>query len=85
MKSLLDIIFRQEHLQRSAAQLSEIAFLKEQLAAGDYKIIKCMECSLAGKEPPYDAVSLHVERQDIRDRINALEDEIAANESGSQE
>ena len=83
MKSLLDIIFRQEQLQRSAAQLSEIEFLKERLAADDYKIIKCMEYSLAVKDAPYDIATLHTERQEIRNRINALECEVESIESSN--
>lgn len=50
-----------------------IAELKLQLGGTDYKIIKCSECQLAGVEMPYDVVSLHAERQAIRDEINQLE------------
>lgn len=52
----------------------EIARLKSELSATDYKIIKCSECSLAGVELPYDVAELHAERQAIRDRINELEE-----------
>lgn len=52
---------------------AQIAQLKEQLAATDYKIIKCSEYSLAGIDAPYDIATLHSERQAIRDQINALE------------
>lgn len=51
----------------------EIINLKKQLAETDYKIIKCSEYQLTGLETPYDIVSLHAERQTIRDRINGLE------------
>ena len=51
----------------------EIAALKAQLEATDYKIIKCSEAQLVGEELPYDIVALHEERQAIRDRINELE------------
>lgn len=51
----------------------EIAELKEQLAATDYKIIKCSEYSLNGQDLPYDIAALHAERQVLRDRINELE------------
>lgn len=50
-----------------------ITELKLQLGGTDYKIIKCSECQLAGVEMPYDVVSLHAERQAIRDEINQLE------------
>lgn len=51
----------------------EIAALKERLAGTDYKVIKCMECSLLGEPLPYDAAELHEERQAVRDEINGLE------------
>lgn len=53
----------------------KIAELKKQLNATDYKIIKCSECQLVGKEMPYDVAELHAERQAIRDEINQLEQE----------
>jgi hypothetical protein len=52
---------------------AQITALKSQLAETDYKIIKCLEYSLAGLETPYDIAALHAERQAIRDEINALE------------
>lgn len=51
----------------------EIARLKDELAATDYKIIKCSEYSLASVELPYDIAELHARRQALRDRINELE------------
>lgn len=51
----------------------QIAALKTQLSSTDYKIIKCSEASLVGEELPYDIVTLHAERQAIRDQINELE------------
>lgn len=51
----------------------EIQDLKKQLDETDYKIIKCSEYSLAGKELPYDIEYLHTQRQAIRDRITELE------------
>ena len=53
----------------------QIASLKKQLSATDYKIIKCAECLITGREMPYEAESLHLERQAIRDEINKLEQE----------
>lgn len=52
---------------------TRIAELKGQLYTTDYKIIKCIECSLAGVEMPYDTVELHNQRQALRDEINQLE------------
>lgn len=54
-------------------KLLEVAVLKDELQATDYKIIKCYEYQLAGLELPYDIAELHSERQAIRDQINALE------------
>jgi hypothetical protein len=51
--------------------------LEARLAGGDYKIIKCAEAQAAGDGLPYDASSLHQQRQQWRDRINAIEQEIA--------
>lgn len=53
----------------------QILELKQQLSATDYKVIKCAECQLLGKEMPYDVQALHAERQAIRDAINSLEQE----------
>ena len=54
----------------------QIAELKTQLSATDYKVIKCAECQLLGEEMPYDVAALHTERQAIRDEINRLEQEV---------
>ena len=43
---------------------------------GDWKIIKNLEFQQAGLAQPYDALSLHKERQAIRDQINALEEQL---------
>lgn len=51
--------------------------LESQLSSGDYKVIKCAEAQAAGDPMPYDAEALHADRQMRRDRINAIEDEIA--------
>lgn len=52
---------------------NKIQELKKQLDDTDYKIIKCSEYSLAGKDLPYDIEYLHTQRQAIRDRITELE------------
>ena len=54
----------------------QIAELKAQLSATDYKVIKCSECQLLGMEMPYDVGELHAQRQAIRDQINQLEQEV---------
>lgn len=51
----------------------EIIRLKDELAATDYKIIKCSEYNLAGSVLPYDIAELHTTRQALRNRINELE------------
>ncbi len=47
--------------------------LKDQLAQGDYKIIKCAEAKLTGEPMPYDIEALVAERNAMRDEINELE------------
>lgn len=51
---------------------AQIVDLKCQLESTDYKITKCYEYSLVSLSLPYDVVALHVERQALRDQINAL-------------
>lgn len=51
--------------------------LEAKLTAGDYKVIKCAEAQAAGAAMPYDVEALHAERQAWRDRVNAIEAEIA--------
>lgn len=55
----------------------QIASLKSQIDATDYRIIKSYEYSLVGLESEYDLTALHEERQALRDRINALEETLA--------
>lgn len=62
----------------------KISLLKTSLtsndsAIGDYRITKCYEASLIGKEMPYDVSELHNKRQEVRDEINRLEALIASN------
>ena len=47
--------------------------LKDQLAQGDYKIIKCAEAQLTGEPMPYDIEALVAERNAMRREINELE------------
>ena len=48
--------------------------LKDQLAQGDYKIIKCAEAQLTNEPMPYDVAELVAERNAMRDEINELEE-----------
>lgn len=68
---------RQEIQEQINLLSTEKMELESQLSGGDYKIIKCAEAQAVGETLPYDAEKLHAERQQKRDRINAIEDEIA--------
>lgn len=72
------IKFRYEVIPDLQLKRKEIQRLKNELTASDYKVIKCYEASLAGKELPYDIAALHIERQQVRDRINQIEVQISA-------
>lgn len=48
--------------------------LKDQLAQGDYKIIKCAEAQLTNEPMPYDVATLVAERNELRREINELEE-----------
>ena len=56
----------------------EIRNLESDLAASDYKIIKCAECNLLGEANSYDIDSVHKERQEIRNKINELQSKLEA-------
>ena len=43
---------------------------------GDWKVIKNIEYTLAGLEPPYDPVEVHEKRKKVRDRINEIEKQL---------
>lgn len=58
---------------------AEIETLKASLAESDYQVIKCYEAKMVGDTLPYDIDKLHTDRQAIRDKINVLEAELAAN------
>lgn len=47
--------------------------LKDQLAQGDYKIIKCAEAQLTNEPMPYNVATLVAERNELRREINELE------------
>ena len=61
-----EIINLQAHLERKNSEI------------GDYRVIKCYEATLSGaKTMPYDTTTLLAERQKVRDKINALQAEVA--------
>lgn len=71
---------QQEIDTQKQAQREIIDSCNAQLKASDYKVIKCAEDKARGVTKanlPYDIDALHEERQDLRDRINAAQDEIA--------
>lgn len=53
--------------------ISEIAYLKKELENTDFKVIKNYELSMANLPLKYDPITLHSERQAMRDRLNELE------------
>ena len=55
---------------------SQIADLKDRIAASDYKIIKTYEYALLGEQTEYDIEEVHAERQALRDQINTLETQL---------
>lgn len=64
--------------QRKISQLTaQIADLKAQIAASDYKVIKTYEYALLGEQTGYDMEAVHAERQALRDQINTLETQLA--------
>lgn len=66
-----------EKSQKISAINSQINALKAQLQETDYIFTKCYELSLIGEtSDEYDFAQLHEERQEIRDRINSLEQQI---------
>lgn len=78
MATLREMLIRQEKISAAAPLKIRMNAYKEQLKNSDYKIIKCVEYSLANMPAPYDITELHGERQNLRDQINALEEEIAS-------
>ena len=66
-----------EIIEQKNALNSEKLTLQSQLNSEDYKTIKNAEAQAAGKPLPYNPDELHTKHQAWRDRINAIEDEIA--------
>lgn len=69
-------IAEQERQEQIAEIQIRIAGLKAQIDATDYRIIKAYEYSQVGLETDYDLQALHLERQELRDQINELEQEL---------
>lgn len=63
----------------------EVRNLQCDLTATDYKVIKCYEAQLVGEPLPYDKDVIHADRQDIRDRINELQEIIDGMPDDSEE
>ncbi len=68
------IAYRYEEVYDRQRIQAEIQAYKDNLAATDYKVAKCYEASLTGAEMPYDINAVVSERQQMRDKINALEE-----------
>ena len=74
IKSLLNHSRKSQAISRAdVTSQFQIDMLKKKISDTDYKIIKCHEYALVGKDIPYDIEALHAERQALRDRINELE------------
>lgn len=52
--------------------LNKIERLKDELYAGDYKVVKNAELLAKGLSAEYDVDALHEERQAIRNEINRI-------------
>ncbi len=74
----LKMIEEHENVEKELMQKNEeLADLERILSESDYKIIKSYESSLIGKELEYDIEQLHIERQNMRDKINEVKNEVA--------
>lgn len=73
----LKMIEEHENVEKELMQKNEeLADLERILSESDYKIIKSYENSLIGKELEYDIEQLHIERQNMRDKINEVKNEV---------
>ena len=43
----------------------------------DYRVIKCAEANLLGQSLPYDITELHATRRQARERVGAIDAELA--------
>lgn len=62
------ISYKYEKVIDTQKKKKEIATLKQQLSDTDYQVTKCYEATLIGETLPYDIVTLHKERQSIREK-----------------
>ena len=71
-----------KNFDKRNALRAELAELMSGLSAntspiGDWKVIKVYEARMLGKEDPYDMEELAAQRQTVRDRINAIQEELS--------
>ena len=72
-----------ENEQQMKTISQEIINLKLELSSatseiGDYRIIKTYEARLNNEKDPYDTKSILAKRQEIRDKINVLQQQLDA-------
>lgn len=72
---IIDVDYDDSQLKKQEI-IIHIDMLKQQLADGDYKIIKCYEADLTKTEMPYDINELITIRNSIREEINNLEESL---------
>jgi hypothetical protein len=65
-------MLKEKHIPQDPVE-RQVQELKKQLESEDYKIIKCAEYQLIGKELPYNIEELNQKRDMIREQINELE------------
>lgn len=63
-------------LSSQQSLFDQIRGLEDELTNSDYKIVKAYEYSLVGKQIEYDMNLLHAERQEKRNSINMLQDQL---------
>lgn len=68
---------RPDYTKEKNALYTERLNLESLLNRSDYKIAKCSEAQMMGLEMPYDVAELHAQRKQWRDRINAIDAQIA--------
>lgn len=57
--------------------IREIDKYKKLLSDSDYQVTKCLEASMAGETLPYDFQELRSKRQQAREKINILEEQLS--------
>lgn len=71
-------IDKEEYINNLENEISSLISKLSSFASdiGDWKIIKCYEATLQGKSLPYDIDDLMEKRQQVRDRINEIQQEL---------